>query len=155
LSAPKSIFDVKPTLTGNLLMLQEPLVIFDTNCVLCSRVIAFILAHERDDTLHFMGAWSEEGLEFAARHGFSQADLDKTYLVVENGTVLTRSDASLAIAAHLKAPWYWLRGLRILPKAMRDAAYNIVAEHRYRWFGERENCTIVPSRQRHRFIGVT
>jgi predicted DCC family thiol-disulfide oxidoreductase YuxK len=135
-------------------MPREPFIIFDTKCVLCSGVVAFILAHERDDTLHFIGAWSEEGLALAARHGFSQADLDKTYIVVENGTVLTRSDAGPAIVAHLRAPWRWLGAFRMLPKAIRDSAYSIVAAHRYRWFGQRENCTIVPMGQRHRFTGV-
>ena len=61
--------------------MREPIVVFDTNCVLCSGMVAFILAHERNRALRFVGAWSDEGLALAARHHFSKSDLDQTFLV--------------------------------------------------------------------------
>jgi predicted DCC family thiol-disulfide oxidoreductase YuxK len=59
--------------------MREPIVVFDTNCVLCSGMVAFILAHERNRVLRFVGAWSDEGLALAARHHFSKSDLDQTF----------------------------------------------------------------------------
>lgn len=132
----------------------DPIIVFDTNCVLCSRVVGFILAHERDKLLRFAGAWSDAGRDLAARHGFSTADLDETFLLVTEAGALARSDAALAIAAHLRAPWRWLAVLHLLPKELRDGVYRLVARRRYRWFGRRENCTLVPAAERHRFIGA-
>ena len=132
-----------------------PVIVFDTDCVLCSGMVAFVLAHEAAPTLRFAGAWSAEGLAMAARHGFSRADLDETFLVIAGERVLTRSDAGLLVLRHLRAPWRWLAGpLHLVPRALRDAAYGFVAKRRYRWFGRKTNCTLVPPAQRHRFIGV-
>lgn len=134
--------------------MPEPIVVFDTDCVLCSRMVAFVLRHERAPSLRFAGAWSEAGRALAARHGFSAADLDETFLVIQGNRVLARSDAALAVLRHLRAPWRWLTVLALVPRPLRDAAYGFVARRRYRWFGRRAGCTVVPPGERHRFIGV-
>jgi len=88
--------------------MREPIVVFDTNCVLCSGMVAFILAHERNRALRFVGAWSDEGLALAARHHFSKSDLDQTFLVLSGDAALSRSDAGVEILSQLRAPWRWL-----------------------------------------------
>ena len=50
-------------------MPAAPVIVFDTDCLLCSGMVRFVLRHERDNALHFAGAWSDEGLSLAARHG--------------------------------------------------------------------------------------
>lgn len=133
---------------------QDPIIVFDTDCVLCSGGVAFVLAHERGRRLRFAGAWSAEGLALAERHGFSRLQLDETFLLITDRGVLTRSDAGLEVLRHMKAPWRWLAMLRLVPRPLRDRVYRFVARRRYRWFGRRENCTIVPASERDRFIGV-
>ncbi|MEH3119544.1 MAG: DCC1-like thiol-disulfide oxidoreductase family protein [Methylorubrum populi] len=133
---------------------MPPTLVFDTACVLCAGSVRFVLAHERDDRLHFMGAWSREGLDLAGAHGFTAEDLNGTFLLVADGRALTGSDAALGVARHLRAPWRWLRVLGVVPKPLRDRAYGLMARHRYRWFGRREDCARVPPDQRHRFHGV-
>lgn len=133
---------------------MPPTLVFDTDCVLCTGMLRFVLAQERDDRLHFMGAWSPEGLALAARHGFTAADLNGTFLLVQDGGALARSDAALEVARHLRAPWRWFRLFRIVPKPLRDRLYSLVARYRYRLFGRREDCARVPPDQRHRFHGV-
>src|ERR1700739_851536 len=70
-------------------VMREPIVVFDTNCVLCSGMVAFILAHERNRALRFVGAWSDEGLALAARHHFSKSDLAQTFLVLSGDAALS------------------------------------------------------------------
>ena len=130
------------------------IVVFDTDCVLCSGMVAFILAHERDHSLRFASAWSNEGSQLAALHGFSKADLNKTFLVIDNDVVFSHSDAGLQILGRLKAPWRWLAALALAPRPLRDGFYRFIAARRYRWFGRRENCVVVPLDQRDRFIGI-
>lgn len=133
---------------------MNPIVVFDTDCVLCAGLVRFILEHERDQNLRFVGAWSEVGRDLAARHGFSQDDLNDTFLVIEDGRALVRSQAGIAIMQRLRAPWRWLTLLAIVPRPLRDAVYTFVARRRYRWFGHRNNCTSVPPEQMHRFLGL-
>jgi predicted DCC family thiol-disulfide oxidoreductase YuxK len=132
----------------------HPIVVFDTDCVLCSGMVRFVLAHERGPDLHFVGAWSATGLALAERHGFTQADLNDTFLVIRDGRALTRSDAGLALARMLRRPWCWLAGLSLVPRPIRDGVYDLIARHRYRWFGRRPSCVVVELRHRHRFLDV-
>ncbi|KQT91213.1 hypothetical protein ASG60_21490 [Methylobacterium sp. Leaf469] len=125
--------------------------IFDTRCILCSRWVHFLLRHEAETRLHFIGAWSPSGLALAARYGFEPQDLQKTYLVITEGVALKRSDAGLALLGHMKPPWRWLRLLRIVPKPIRDSVYDVVARNRYRWFGTIDTCLVPDPALRDRF----
>lgn len=79
-------------------------VVFDTRCIPCSRWVYFLLRNEADTRLHFVGVWSPAGLALAARYGFDERVLQKTYLVIDDGVALIRSDAGLALLNHMKAP---------------------------------------------------
>ncbi len=128
------------------------LLIFDTDCVLCSGGVHFVLARERDRKITFVGAWSPTGLKLAAEHGLSRDDLQKTFLVIRDGQPLVRSDAALAVAPHLRRPWNWCHVLRFVPRPLRDAVYDLVAKHRYQWFGRRDNCFVPPPEMQERFV---
>ena len=87
----------------------------------------------------------------AARYGLGAQDLQKTYLVIADGVALTKSDAGLALLGQMKPPWRWLNLLRIVPRPVRDAVYDLVARNRYRWFGMTETCLVPSSELRDRF----
>jgi len=77
-----AIPDLSPLANGSI-------VVFDTDCLLFSRWVHFLLVHERDEELVFVRAWSSTGLALAARYGLTRADLSQTYLVIENGRGLS------------------------------------------------------------------
>lgn len=133
---------------------MSPTIVFDTDCVLCSSWVHLILRYERHHDIHFVSAWSAQGLALAAEYGLSEQDLHATYLVVENGHGLTRSDAGIALLQHLRPPLSWLAVLRFLPRGIRDGIYTLVARNRYKWFGKMEGCFVPPPEMRHRFIGI-
>jgi predicted DCC family thiol-disulfide oxidoreductase YuxK len=135
-----------------LAMSYHTTVIFDTDCVLCSGMVHFVLRHERAPTIRFVGAWSATGLSLAAEHGLSRADLNETYLVIENGRGFTKSDAGLVVARHLKVPWSWLGLFRIVPRAMRDGVYSMIARRRYRWLGQKTHCFLPPPGMADRYV---
>lgn len=126
--------------------------IFDGECVLCSHTVQFVLRHERDEVIRFATTQSAAGREIAERNGISVADLDLTFVLVEDGRAWARSDAALRVARHLRAPWNWLAVLRFVPRALRDLAYSAIARHRYRLFGRRDTCFMPAPSERHRFI---
>lgn len=131
------------------------IIVFDTDCVLCSGWVGFILRHEAAPTARFVSAWSDEGAALATAHGLSPADLDLTFLVVPQGRpALTKSDAGLAILAELRAPWSWARVLRLVPRGLRDWVYDRIARNRYDWFGRRSQCYMPPVGQAHRFVSA-
>ena len=129
-------------------------VIFDTNCLLCSGLVKFILRHERRDDIIFVNAWSDTGLEMAKSHGLTHEDLNQTFLVIRSERGFIKSDAALEIFRSLKMPWRAMRILRFVPRPLRDLVYTVIAKHRYEWFGYEPSCTVVPPEQSYRFIKV-
>lgn len=127
-------------------------IVFDTDCLMCSAWVRFVLRHERVPTSRFVSAWSEEGLAVADRHHLTPQDLDETYLVVVEGQPLTKSDATFAIFKTLHAPWRWAAALRFVPRSCRDWFYDLMAKNRYRWFGQKDQCFLPPMGQQDRFV---
>jgi predicted DCC family thiol-disulfide oxidoreductase YuxK len=91
-----------------------------------------------------------------ARSGGNPQDLNSFYVFANfrtpHGRVLTRSDAALFVAGELGWPWKALRVAGLLPVALRDRGYNVIARFRYRFFGRHEQCEIPSPEFRSRFI---
>lgn len=131
------------------------IIVFDTDCVLCSAWVHFVLRNEQDNTTCFVSAWSEEGAALAGQHGLTVQELDTTYLVVSEGQGLTHSDAGLAITRKLRWPWRALAVFAVVPRPVRDWVYSVVARNRYRWFGHAKGCFLPPEADTHRFVNGT
>jgi len=72
--------------------------------------------------------------------------------LIDDDGVHTKSDAALRIAARLGWPWSWLPVLRLVPRGLRDAVYDLIARHRYRWFGQADACRLPGPGDRDRFL---
>ena len=119
---------------------SEPdLIVFDGECVLCSRTAGFVLKRDRARRFRLTTAQGQTGQRLYRELGLP-GDRFETMLVVRDGRALTESDAALAIAAGLGWPWRAAAAARLVPRPLRDAAYRLVARNRYRWFGRRESC---------------
>jgi predicted DCC family thiol-disulfide oxidoreductase YuxK len=93
---------------------------------------------------------AEAGRELARRFGIN-ADEPETYAVVLDGVAHFKSDAVLVLARTVPR----LRPIlaaRLAPRFARDAAYDLVARKRYRWFGRREACLAPDAELRTRII---
>jgi predicted DCC family thiol-disulfide oxidoreductase YuxK len=129
---------------------NHPVILFDGVCNLCSASVRFVLAHDKDDVFRFASLQSETGRELAKDHG-ARIDLSTFYLL-ENGVVYERSDAWLRIMARLGKPWSILAVFCLVPRYIRDLAYDLIGRNRYQWFGKKESCDLPDPEQRHKFI---
>jgi predicted DCC family thiol-disulfide oxidoreductase YuxK len=66
--------------------------------------------------------------------------------------VYTRSDAALRIARYLGGPWHLARIGRLVPRAIRDALYDLIARHRHRLSAGGPQCLIPRAEVRARFL---
>jgi predicted DCC family thiol-disulfide oxidoreductase YuxK len=82
--------------------------------------------------------------------------LDTFYVVSDyrsaSPALLCRARAVLFVAKSLGGPWRALAVLGVLPDAMLNPAYHLIARHRYRLFGRRESCLMPPAEYQRRFI---
>jgi len=129
----------------------EPIWLFDSHCVLCSRGVKYTLRHEKSPQIRFVAIQSETGRTLAHQHGIDPDD-PTTFLFIEGGRVLAASDAVIALSRHLTGAARLAPALRIVPKIVRDAAYHLIARNRYRLFGKADSCIVPEPQQRDRFI---
>jgi predicted DCC family thiol-disulfide oxidoreductase YuxK len=125
--------------------------VFDGVCVLCSRGVQFTLKHEKTASIKFVAIQSDEGRALALDNGIDPDD-PISFLFIENGQVLEKSDAIIALSRHLKGPARIALILKVVPKRLRDAGYLFVAHNRYRLFGKTDICMMPPANQSDRFV---
>ena len=130
---------------------MDDLVIFDGVCNLCARSVAFILRHEADPRLRFVPLQSTAGSRLMREIGLDPEDA-KTFVLLAGGKAFVRSAAAVRVCAYFKWPWKALAAARLIPRPIRDRAYDLVARNRYRWFGRSEACMVPTPDIRARFI---
>jgi predicted DCC family thiol-disulfide oxidoreductase YuxK len=132
------------------------LVLYDGVCGLCSRLLQFLLRHDHRRVFSFASLQSHVGQSIVERSGGNPGELSSFYAVADYQTaasrVFTRSDTALFVAGALGWPWKAAQLLRFVPRGIRDRAYDIVAQSRYRLFGRFDRCFIPSAEFRNRFI---
>ncbi|MCK8485850.1 thiol-disulfide oxidoreductase DCC family protein [Paenibacillus sp. MBLB2552] len=130
---------------------NERVILFDGVCHLCQGAVKFIIKRDSAGRFRFASLQSQAGIRLLQAAGARVEALDSVVLI-EHGISYTRSAAALRIARGLRYLWPLLYALIIVPRGLRDAAYQFVAKHRYRWFGKDETC-LVPTRElKERFL---
>ena len=130
----------------------EPVLFFDGLCNLCHDSVKFILRYEKDTSIKFCPLESEIGREVKLLVQQATGAVTDSIIFVEDGQILTRSDAALAIANHLKYPYSLLSHFITLPGGLRDGIYDWVARNRYKVWGKKTECPIPDEKLKSRFI---
>ena len=132
---------------------QAEMLFYDGHCALCHRTVKFVLKHDRSGKAFrfapLQGPTFQACVPADRRSGLP----DSIVVLTGQGALLVRSNAFLHILRRLGGGWKMLAGmLAVIPRPVRDAAYNFIARIRYRIFGTREDwCPVVPPDLRARF----
>jgi predicted DCC family thiol-disulfide oxidoreductase YuxK len=127
------------------------IVVFDAQCLLCSRWVRFILKFDRRGVFRFASIQGATGQALLAREGL-RVDGLQTLLLVDGGRSWQHTGAILRVLHALGWPWRaaWL--LWLVPARLRDAAYRLIARNRYTLFGRSETCLMPPPDYARRFL---
>jgi predicted DCC family thiol-disulfide oxidoreductase YuxK len=132
------------------------LVLYDGVCGLCSRLLRFLLKYDHRAVFSFASLQSPVGRVMVGRFGGNANELISFYVVANYrasyAQMFSRSSAALFVASQLGWPWKVAVLTRVLPTAILDHVYNLVARNRYRVFGRYEQCLIPRSEFRGRFV---
>jgi predicted DCC family thiol-disulfide oxidoreductase YuxK len=131
---------------------EGPIVLFDGVCKFCDGGVNFILDHDRRGRVRFAALQSGAGQELLRRFGLRRDQFD-TLVLIEAGRHYLRSTAALRVARHLDFPWPLASALLLVPAFLRDAAYDLLAANRFRWFGRLDACRVPTPEVRERFLG--
>lgn len=134
-------------------MTGKSIILFDGVCNLCNRAVLFIIDRDPGRRFQFAPLQSDFAIDLLAslNQEVSEAGADSIVLI-QDGCVYQRSEATLRIAKRLSGPWPLLSLFLIIPRASRDRAYDLVARNRYRWFGREESCRVPTPESQQRFL---
>ncbi|MGE0046390.1 MAG: thiol-disulfide oxidoreductase DCC family protein [Hyphomonadaceae bacterium] len=116
--------------------MNEPaLLLYDGDCSLCAHSVQFLAPRDTRARLRFAAIAGPHGRAHAQAAGIDPG-APSSILLVLDGKHYIKSEASLRAARLIKAPWPFLARLgQLVPRVIRDAAYDFVAKRRYAFFG--------------------
>jgi predicted DCC family thiol-disulfide oxidoreductase YuxK len=128
---------------------MTPIVYFDGLCNLCDGFARFLLARPGGKRLRLA---SLQGETARARLGDRFGAEPQTIVLEQADRFRVRSDAVIAILTRLGGPWKLAAVLHLVPRPLRDAAYDFIARRRARWWGRRDACRVPTAEERERFL---
>jgi predicted DCC family thiol-disulfide oxidoreductase YuxK len=128
-----------------------PVLLFDGVCNLCHGLVQTIVPLDPEGRLSYASLQSDYGQRVRAYHGLSTESLDSVVLV-DGDQVYTKSDAVIRVAGLLGWPYRLATVGRVVPASLRNAVYDFVADHRYQWFGRKDQCLIPDEDLSERFV---
>lgn len=132
-------------------MKTPSIVLFDGECNLCNSAVAFVMKRDPRGRFRFASLQSEAGRKLVKECGMGDPGTDSVVLL-RGGRCFTRSAAALRIARGLRGAWPLLAVFLLIPRPLRDRLYDVIAHHRYRWFGKAEQCLVPTPEFRNRFL---
>jgi predicted DCC family thiol-disulfide oxidoreductase YuxK len=128
----------------------DRLILFDGVCELCCWWVRFVIERDASARFRFVAIQSTRGSALATRLAVDVAS-PETNVAIINGHAYFKSDAMILVLAGLPG-WSWSRIFLLLPRRVRDWAYDRIARNRYRLFGRNESCLVPTSAIAARFV---
>ncbi len=115
-------------------IINHAVIVYDGDCVFCSRSMAWIARHDDLGLVRFTPCTSPLGSQLMRQHGIDPSD-PSTFLLIQEGRGYVRTEAMLRVVALLDRPARALGMFRLVPRAIRDPFYDFVARNRRRILG--------------------
>lgn len=131
---------------------NEPLILFDGVCNLCSASVQFIIKHDRNELFRFAALQSPIGEELTSQSGEPQDTKLDSVLLYHNNEIYRKSSAALHTLKLLGGIWAVSYVFIIIPSPIRDAVYDFIGKRRYRWFGKKDQCWLPDESLKKRFL---
>lgn len=129
---------------------NNPIIFFDGRCPFCHRAVRMLIALDRREVLRFAPLQGETAERYLDRE--ARESLSTLIYRAPGGEQAQKSRAFLNALQHLgEVRARSARLLEVLPTAVRDWLYDVVAENRYDWFGQYEACRL-PEGDDQRFL---
>ncbi len=129
---------------------DKPILLFDGVCNFCNGFVNFVIARDPHGALRFAALQSEAGRRLLKQRGIPN-DL-RSFIFIEGDHHDDQSTAILKVLKRLSGAWPLLFGLILVPKPIRNAVYDVIAQNRYRFLGKRAECLVPTEAIKDRFL---
>jgi predicted DCC family thiol-disulfide oxidoreductase YuxK len=122
----------------------EAVLLFDGDCALCNACVRLAVAEERNGKLRFAPLAIPIGMRLL--EGVQRDWRGDSIVLLQAGRTLTKSRAVAAVLEYCGGSWFLLaRLLRLIPRHIADAGYDLVGRLRYRIAGRSNVCAMLPA----------
>ncbi len=126
------------------------IVFFDGVCTLCNSSVDYLISKDKKAVLRYASLQSKTAENLLEKHDINHVT-PESIVFYEAGNVWFKSDAVFRICKHLPFPFALLTVFKIIPRFVRDYAYDLIAKNRYKWFGKRDTCRLPKDDERELF----
>lgn len=127
----------------------HPIVFYDGECGICNHTVQFLIRRDRNKCLRYAPLQGETA---RAVLGAAAAQKLDTLYFFDGSASFDRSTAALHIASFLPWPWAMASWARIVPRFIRDFAYDALAKRRISLGGQHQTCGLLSAEQRGLFL---
>ena len=131
-------------------MNNKKIILFDGVCNFCSYWVNFTIKRDTKDLFRFATLQSSASKELTNKFNIDISNLD-TFILIDGDKVFTKSTAALKVCGELTGLIKILYPLILLPEFFRDFIYNLIAKHRYKFFGKKDFC-FIPEKSNKKFL---
>lgn len=128
---------------------NDRIVFYDSDCVLCTKTVRFLLHIDRRKQLKFASLAGSTAKNFKIQDIGSR---EGSVVFYNKGTIYFKSTAVLQIFKQMPLPWSLLFICIVIPPFIRNAVYTWVAGNRHKWFGKTNSCEIFETKYAGRIL---
>jgi predicted DCC family thiol-disulfide oxidoreductase YuxK len=127
----------------------KAVVFFDGVCNLCNGAVDFFIKRDKKMFLRYASLQSDFAKEKLADH--LHEDLSTVVLLI-NDDIYVKSEAIIRALIILGGPYSMAKVLLLIPRFIRDFAYEFIAKNRYRFFGKKDSCRLPTPAEKNLFL---
>ncbi len=130
---------------------NKQIIFYDGYCVLCSRLIRYIIRKDKNEVFWYSSLQSEIAGDIL-KNQLNIENVPDSIVYLRDGKAYFYSDAAITIFVELGGIFKLVSVFYIIPKFARDYLYKVIAKNRFKIFGRRDTCFIPDEKMRARFL---
>ena len=122
-------------------MITKKIIFYDGHCNLCNGFVNAIIKLDKKNIFLFAPLNGNHAKSLLKKNNMKNTTIDSVVLF-NNNSISYKSKAVIEILISLDGIYRVLVMTKIIPRAILDWLYDIVAKNRYSWFGKEERCMV-------------
>ena len=122
-------------------MITKKIIFYDGHCNLCNGFVNAIIKLDKKNIFLFAPLNGNHAKNLLKKNNIKNTTIDSVVLF-NNNSISYKSKAVIEILISLGGIYRVLVMTKIIPRAILDWIYDIVAKNRYSWFGHQDSCMV-------------
>ena len=132
-------------------MITKKIIFYDGHCNLCNGFVNAIIKLDKKNIFLFAPLNGNHAKNLLKKNNIKNTTIDSVVLF-NNNSISYKSKAVIEILISLGGIYRVLVTTKIIPRAILDWLYDIVAKNRYSWFGKQDRCMVADKKIISKFL---